>query len=120
MAVGLIIGAALAASINERIVTASDPAVPVRLSTNECVAKTFVFIGNKSARVANTGTVWIQTSSTNDAPGIKLLSGQTISLTGGTGSLTGRGADGTGGLDLRQFWVDVEMANDGVVVLVLQ
>jgi hypothetical protein len=91
------------------VVTCSDPSVPRQLSNSEIKGKTLVFIGNKSARVPNTGTVWIQTSPDNDAPGIKLLSGQTISLT-----------SGSSGLDLRSFYIDVESANDGVTILILQ
>jgi len=111
MTVMALLGAALVLGegITELVIGGGDPAVPQPLATNEIRGKTLVFIGNKSARVPNAGTVWIQASRTNDAPGIKLLSGQTISLTGGAN-----------GLDARQFWVDVETTNDGVVVLILQ
>jgi hypothetical protein len=107
---GLIAGICLAFSPADWIVTSANPATPIQLATNESIrARTLVFIGNKAARTVNAGTVWIQCNSTNDSPGIKLLSGQTISLTAGPG-----------GFDLTNFWVDVETTNDGVTVMILQ
>ena len=105
----LAVGIALAAQPTEIQLTGGNPAVPAQITTNDYRARTIVFVGNKAARTPNSGTVWIQVNSTNDSPGIKLLSGQTISLTAGAA-----------GFDLRAFYVDVETTNDGCAVLMLQ
>lgn len=90
--------------------TNSSTSSPVQLTTNTTMCKTIVFTGYKSARVANTGTVWIQyNNSTNDNAGLKLQSGQTVSITAGPS-----------GINAADFWIDPETANDGVVAILFQ
>lgn len=107
----LAIAAIAAIGTTEIIKTNSSTSVPAQLTTNETIrCKTIVFTAYKSARVANTGSVWIQyNNSTNDNAGIKLLSGQTLSITAGSG-----------GMLASDFWIDVESANDGVVAVLFQ
>lgn len=90
--------------------TNSSTTSPVQLTTNSVKCRTIVLTGYKSARTPNTGDVWIQyNNSTNNSAGLKLQSGQTISITAGNT-----------GLDASDIWIDPDTANDGVVAILFQ
>ncbi len=65
------------------------------------------FIGNKAARTANTGTVYLGLDSTNDAQPLAITTGATVVLEAATGCK----------LDLSDLWLDVATAADGVLIL---
>lgn len=64
-------------------------------------------IGNKAARTANTGTVYLGPESTNDTQGIPITTGATVVLEAAAGAR----------LDLSDLWLDVVTAADGVLIL---
>lgn len=112
LACGIVVVAfkALAAPAgNILIKVAGSTGTPVQLTTTDIRARTFLFIGNKTNRVENTGVVWLQFGSDNDDAGIPLQPGAVIGLT-----------FGPNGLPASSFWLDVETANDGVVAILLQ
>lgn len=93
----------------EIIKTVASAATPEALGASTVASfKTIVFVGNKAARTANTGRVWIQLTSANGSAGIPLLSGQVISITT------------VARFSPADFYIDVETAADGVVTLLLQ
>lgn len=88
------------------IVTTVTNTVPVVLGTNTLHFKSVMFQGLKAAHTTNTGTVWIQFSSTNDAGGFKLPAGGSVLVTS------------TRALDAADFWIDSETSGDGVVAMI--
>jgi hypothetical protein len=80
---------------------------PVRLAAQGTFATKVTIIGNKSARVANTGTVYIGPTSTDDAQAIAVTTGQTVTITPAQGEF----------IDLYEWYLDPATANDGVVVI---
>jgi len=64
-------------------------------------------LGNKAARTANTGTVYLGPESTNDTQGLPITTGATKVLEAAPGCR----------LDLSDLWLDVVTAADGVVIL---
>lgn len=89
-------------------VTNSDTAVPARMAPVRGTFATCVtVIGNKDWRTANTGTVYIGPTSTNDQQPITITSGQLVTLTFAANQE----------VDLYDWYVDVGTANDGVVVI---
>ncbi len=64
------------------------------------------FLGNKAARTANTGTVYLGLASTNDTQPIPITTGATLALEAATGAK----------LFLSDLWLDVATNADGVVI----
>ena len=111
MTVALAFAGAVFASDTVRvwIKTVADPDVPEVIGTVASSFRTIAFIGQLDERTPNTGNVWIQRSNTNGAPGIKLEPGKMISI-----SSSDRSMDGG------DFWIDVETAGDGVLIMTLR
>lgn len=65
------------------------------------------FLGNKAARTANTGTVYLGLESTNDTQALPITTGATVVLEAAPGAR----------LDLSDLWIDVATNADGVVIL---
>jgi hypothetical protein len=87
------------------IKTVASSSTPEILGGTEASFRTIVFIGNKAARVANLGRVWIQLTSTNDSGAIPLQPSQVISFTADKNFLP------------QDFWIDVETNGDGIVAV---
>lgn len=64
-------------------------------------------IGNKAIRTANSGTVYLGLSSTNDTQGIVITTGAERTIEAALGTR----------LNLADFWLDVVSINDGVLIL---
>lgn len=64
------------------------------------------FLGNKDTRSANTGTVYLGLSSTNDTQPLAITTGATVSLDAPEGAR----------LDLGDLWLDVATNADGVLI----
>ncbi len=89
------------------VVTNTSSTVPVRLSSNHMVFTYMTVIGNKSERVANTGTVFIGPTSTNDTQALAITTGQMIAVA----------VPPTERQDLYNWWLDPTTANDGVIII---
>lgn len=86
--------------------TVSDAAVPEAIGTNATTRfKTWVFFGMKDSRTVNTGTVYIQSSTTNDAIGYRLTTGGVVTFEDERGR----------GWTAADWAIDVVTADDGVV-----
>lgn len=94
-------------SSRQLITTNTSASVPVVLGPAGTYASKITIIGNKTARTANTGTVYIGPTSTNDAQPIAITSGQTVTITPAPGEW----------LDLNEWYLDVTTVNDGVVII---
>lgn len=79
---------------------------PEALSTTNLVHSVIIRAG-RTARVANTGSVWIGTSSTNDTQLIELIPGATLTITAPPGKY----------IDLAGIYVDSVTSTDGVVFI---
>lgn len=90
------------------IQTCSDSAVPVRITTNHLKMASMTIIGNKAARTANTGTVYIGPTSANDTQAIPITTGQILTFVAPPGQ----------NIDLFDYWLDVTTAGDGVVIVI--
>lgn len=66
-----------------------------------------LFLGNKAARTANTGTVYLGLESTNDSQVLPITTGAERTLEAVTGAR----------LSLADLWLDVATNADGVVIL---
>lgn len=64
------------------------------------------FLGNKAARTANTGTVYLGLEATNDTQPVAITTGATLTLEAVTGAK----------LMLSDLWLDVATNADGVVI----
>ncbi len=91
----------------QTIQTNASATVPVRISSNHWHAASFTIIGNKAARTANTGTVYIGPTSDNDTQPIPITTGQIFTLVAPPGQY----------IDLYDYWLDVVTVGDGVVVV---
>ena len=90
------------------IVTASSSGTPVSLTTGTniwCTRATF--IGNKAARTANTGTVYIGPLATNDTQPYKILTGEIHVFVAPPGA----------SINLATWYVDVTTNDDGLVII---
>lgn len=99
---------AWAENANDVIKVVSFATVPELVGTN-LSARTFVFSGYKSRTTVNTGKIWIQRSSGNNAGGFPVSPGQTVSVT--IDNAKARQMD---------FWIDVETDDDGVICTLIQ
>jgi len=84
--------------------TVADPAEPEVLGSSIIRGTTVTFAGFKAPRTENVGTVWIQVSSTDASPALRLFPGQTLSWPSGI----------AGSFTANDFYIDVENAGDGV------
>jgi hypothetical protein len=66
-----------------------------------------IFVGNKAARTANTGIVYLGVQATDDAQFVAIGIGATLTITAPVGQK----------LNLNQFYLDVATAADGVCVM---
>lgn len=104
----------LAAAAPERIgsgtiiVTASDTAVPVSITTGTNIWVTRATImGKKAARTANTGTVHIGPESGNGTQTYPIATGEIHTFVAPPGA----------SINLATWYVDADTANDGLVIL---
>lgn len=108
----LLVFAAVAAvaqtvTIGQFVTLNSSTSSPVALTNTVIRATRVTFIGKKDNRTANTGTVYIGATSTNDQQPIEVASGATVSLNLPANTV----------IDLSKLYLDVATANDGVLVL---
>lgn len=90
------------------IVTASSSGTPVSLTTGTNVWCTrATIIGNKAARTANTGTVYIGPTSANDTQPYKILTGEIHVFEAPPGT----------SINLADWYVDVTTNDDGLVII---
>jgi len=94
-------------SSRQLLKTNSDTATPARLAVAGTYATSVTFIGNKDWRTANTGTVYIGPTSTNNVQPLALTPGQVMTLSFASDQY----------IDLYDWFVDVGTANDGVVII---
>lgn len=88
--------------------TNSSTTVPTRLSSvRGAYATSITIIGNKASRTANTGTVYIGPTSTDNDQPIAIASGSLVTLTFTPDQY----------IDLYDWYLDVATANDGVVII---
>ena len=87
--------------------TNASTGTPVRLAAQGTFATSVTIIGNNAARTANTGTVYIGPTSTDNAQPIAITTGQTVTLTFASDQY----------IDLYDWYLDVATANDGVVIV---
>lgn len=87
--------------------TVAATGTPEQLGPGARRGSQFVLTGYKDAvRTENVGDVWVQTSSTNNQTGIKIVPGGSFVFSAPL-------------MDDSDFWIDVETAGDGVYVFVL-
>ena len=97
-------------STKQIIKTNSSTSVPVRLAPLGTHASKVTFIGNNAARTANTGTVYVGPTSTNDTQVLAITTGQVMTIECAPGEW----------IDLYEWYLDPVTANDGVVILYTQ
>lgn len=93
--------------LNQLVKTIAAIATPERVSATSKKFRTAIFIGNKAARTANTGDVWIGPTSTDNDQPLKIATGAVVTITAPEGQE----------LDLFDVWLDAATIGDGVVVL---
>lgn len=79
-------------------------ATPEALTTTNLVHSVIIRAG-RTARVANTSSVWVGTTSTNDAQLLELIPGATLTITAPPGKY----------IDLSTIYVDAVTLTDGVI-----
>lgn len=87
-----------------KVNTATDP--PVALTNSPLKVRRVTFVGRKADRTDNTGIVWVGMVSNNNVQATKILAGESISPLIPDGTF----------MDLSQWYLDVETANDGVLI----
>ena len=87
--------------------TNADTGVPVRISSTNLYFKTATIYGKKSARVNNTGNVWIGMASTNDTQFVLITPGSSVTITDAQEFVH----------DFKDIYLDVATADDGVMIL---
>lgn len=95
------------AGTGQLIVTNSDAAVPVAWTNAPTKVTRVTIIGKKAARTANTGTVYIGTSSANDSQVYEILTGTVHTLNARPGAF----------IDLSTWYLDVATVGDGIIIL---
>ena len=90
--------------------TNSDTATPVAFTNTVIKVTVLTLIGRKADRTDNTGTVWVGMSSDDGKQIIKVPAGETVSVNIPT-------SPSSRSIDLSQMYLDVETANDGVLVV---
>lgn len=94
----------VAATVLEGTRAPAATTTPEALTTTNLVHSVLIRAG-RTARVANTGSVWIGVTSTNDTQLIELVPGATITFTAPPGKY----------IDLATIYVDAVTLTDGVV-----
>jgi len=89
------------------IKTVTATTVPELVSATSAPFTYAIFKGNKAARTANTGTVYLGPQGTNDTQALSIATGATLVIQAPVGMK----------FDLNQFYLDVATAADGVCVL---
>lgn len=92
------------------ITTNTSATVPVVLAPAGTYASKITIIAGRSARVANTGTVYIGPTSANDTQSVAVTAGQTVTITAPAGEW----------IDLNEWYLDVATVNDGVIIILTQ
>lgn len=87
--------------------TVAATAAPEQLSAAATQFRHAAFVGNKSARTANTGTVWIQFAAADSSAAVPLEAGTLLTVKAPPGRY----------YTANTFWIDVENAGDGVQVI---
>lgn len=85
-------------------------ATPEAITASQTLVSSVIIRAGRTARVANTGSVWIGVSSTNDTQLIELIPGASLSLTAPPGKT----------IDLATIYVDSVTLTDGITYLALQ
>lgn len=94
-------------SSRQSITNNSSTSAPIALAPAGTYASSVTLIGNKTARTANTGTVYVGPTATNDAQPVSVTSGQTVTIVAPPGEW----------IDLNEWYLDVATANDGLVII---
>lgn len=94
-------------SASQVITTNSSTSVPTALSTTDIWFTRATVLGLKAARTANSGDVYIGPTSSNDAQPFKVLSSGEVVIQAQVGTK----------LNLKEWYLDVTIANDGVVII---
>lgn len=102
-------GASTTATLVEGTKAPAAIATPEALAATNLVTSVLIRAG-RTARVANTGSVWIGFSSTNDSQLIELVPGATITIDAPYGKY----------IDLASIYVDSVTLGDGVVFLAVK
>lgn len=90
-------------AVAKKIVTAATGTITAKA---DLFYRTARFLGNKAARTANTGNVFLGLTSTNDAQPTAIATGAVLTLEAPTGAK----------LNLADLWIDVATNADGVVI----
>ena len=88
------------------IKTVASNGTPERVSPVPRKFRTATFVGNKAARTANTGTVYLGWSSVNDEQFIPVTTGASVTINAPSGEA----------YDLFDLWIDCATNADGVCV----
>lgn len=102
------VAATAAATVPTQItktVAATD--TPEALAVDGTFFQTATLIGKKAARINNTGTVYLGIGATNDSQPLEILPGEVVEITAPPGTK----------FDLNDWYLDVETASDGVVII---
>ena len=94
------------AAVGQFSVTNSNTTVPVRFTNVTFQVREATILGNKSPRVINTGDVYIGPVSGDDSQTFVIAPGQEVILRAGDG-----------GVNLREWFLDVTVANDGLTII---
>jgi hypothetical protein len=89
------------------IKTVTSITVPELISATDIFFRKATIIGNKSARVGNTGIVYIGVAGTNDVQAFAIASGAVAYLNAPVGCR----------MSFKDFWIDAATAADGVVIM---
>lgn len=94
-------------AVGQFTVVNSSTTTPIRFTNTTFQVREATILGRKSARVVNAGDVYIGTLSTDDSQGFVVRPDGEVILR----------AEGGGGVDLREWYLDVTVANDGLVII---
>lgn len=110
-------GAATKATFVQGSKAPASAGTPEALAAAGTYVQQVVICGQRAARVANTGSVWIGSTSTNDAQLVELLAGVAAPGPGINGSSYTITAPPGKVIDLGDIYVDSVTAGDGVTYL---
>lgn len=103
-------GSATSSTLSEGTRAPADIATPEAIAASTTLVQSVIIRAGRTARVANTSSVWIGKTSTNDSQLIELIPGNTITLTAPPGE----------NIDLNLIYVDSVTLTDGVVWMALK